>query len=155
MGVNAVITYGGKSRRRGGFTLVEVLIVIIVIAVLAVIVIPRLIAAQRQAKEARLRGNLKQLRVAIEQFEATTGAWPPALADVMATSGTDISADLDGRGGWIDRSAYNGPYLVTGSGNLPNDPFTLSADWAYSNTGGDVHSSSDLTAVDGTSYTSW
>jgi len=144
-----------QRRRRFGFTLIEVLIVITVIAILAMLVIPRAMAARRRANEAQLRGNLKQLRDAIERFEATMAAWPPALSDVMASSGSAISADLDGRGGWVDRGAYDGPYLVTGDGQLPKDPFTSAADWNYDNATGDIHSSSDLLALDGTPYTTW
>ena len=142
-------------RRRFGFTLVEVLIVITVIAILSMIVIPRAMSARRRAKEAQLRGNLKQLRDAIELFEATMAAWPPSVADLMAANGSGISADFDGRGGWVDRTAYDGPYLVTGDGQLPHDPFTQAADWNYDNASGSVHSSSTLTAIDGTAYNTW
>jgi general secretion pathway protein G len=150
-----VATFCSLDRRRVGFTLVEVLIVIVVIAILSMLVIPRAMAARRHAKEAQLRGNLKQLRDAIERFEATTAAWPPVLADVMADDGGDISADFDGRGGYVDRSAYDGPYLLTGDGQLPPDPFTSAADWNYDNTTGDVHSSSPLVSVKGSAYNTW
>ncbi len=143
------------TERRLGFTLVEVLIVITVIAILSMLVVPRAMAARRSAKEAQLRGNLKQLRDAIERFEATTAAWPPSLADVMAGSGDAISGNFDGRGGWVDRSMYDGPYLLTGDGDLPEDPFTGDADWTYDNATGDIHSSSDLAAVDGSAYNTW
>ncbi len=137
------------------FTLIEVLIVIVVIAILSMLVIPRAMAARRQAKEAQLRGNLKQLRDGIERFEATTAAWPPSLEDLMATNGADISSDFDGRGGSVDRSAYDGPYLVTGDGGLPKDPFTENADWTYDNTNGSVHSSSTLVSINGVPYNTW
>lgn len=143
------------GRRRCGFTLIEVLIVITVIAILSMLVIPRAMAARRQAKEAQLRGNLKQLRDCIERFEATTVAWPPSLDDVMVATGTDISADFDGRGGSVDRMAYDGPYLVTGSGAVPKDPFTGDANWAYDNTTGSVHSSSTLASLKGSNYSTW
>ena len=143
------------NRRRLGFTLVEVLIVITVIAILAMLVVPRLMGAHRRAKEAQLRGNLKQLRDSIERFEATSAAWPPSLSDVMAVDGDAISGNFDGRGGWVDRSAYDGPYIQTGDGNLPNDPFTQAADWNYNNATGDVHSSSDLSSIDGSDYNTW
>lgn len=158
-------TYKGRSkrdmnrflckRRCGGFTLIEMLIVIVVIAILAVIVIPRLMGAGRRAKEASLRANLKHIRDAIERFEGACAAWPPQLADLMAADGAAISADADGRGISIDRSGYNGPYLTTGSGSLPIDPFTGAADWDYDNASGEVHSSSTLSAADGTAYTLW
>jgi len=137
------------------FTLIEVLIVIVVIAILSMLVIPRAMAARRQAKEAQLRGNLKQLRDGIERFEATTAAWPPALADLMAANGTAISSDFDGRGGSVDRLAYDGPYLVTGNGGLPKDPFTEDVDWTYDNTTGSIHSGSTLTAIGGSAYNTW
>lgn len=143
------------GRRRCGFTLIEVLIVITVIAILAMLVVPSAMGARRKAKEAQLRGNLKQLRDGIERFEATTAAWPPSVTDLMAANGSAISADFDGRGGSVDRMAYDGPYLVTGDGSLPPDPFTEAADWTYDNTTGDVHSSSILTAISGTAYSSW
>jgi len=145
----------GVHRRRHGFTLLEVLIVITVIAILAMITIPRLMGAVRRAKEAQLRGNLKQLRDAIERFEANMAAWPPALSDVLASDGSAISADFDGRGGSVDRMAYDGPYLNTGNSQLPEDPFTDAADWVYDNASGAVHSNSSLTAIDGSDYNTW
>ena len=148
-------TYWHESRRRGGFTLIEVLIVIVVIAILSMLVIPRAMAARRCAREAQLRGNLKQLRDGIERFEATTAAWPPLIVDLMAPNGHGISSNFDGRGGWVDRNAYDGPYLVTGDGQLPKDPFTDSADWSYDNTTGDVHSSSTLVSIGGAAYNTW
>lgn len=150
-----MVTIGWAGRRRRGFTLIEVLIVITVIAILSMLVIPRAMAARRFAKEAQLRGNLKQLRDAVERFEGTTAAWPPALTDVMAASGDAISGDSDGNGGWVDRSAYDGPYLQTGDAQIPADPFTGARDWNYDNSTGAVHSSSGLASMDGINYNTW
>jgi len=138
-----------------GFTLIEMLIVIVVIAVLAVIVVPRLLAATRRSREASLSADLKQIRDAIERFEANTAAWPPALSDLMAADGSAISADADGHGMSVDRAAYDGPYLRTGDGNLPLDPFTAAADWNYNSATGEVHSSSTLAALNGSVYSTW
>jgi len=150
-----VVTTGSSSHRRQGFTLIEVLIVIVVIAILSMLVVPRAMAARRCAKEAQLRGNLKQLRDAIERFEGTTAAWPPSLTDIMAADGVAVSGDMDGRGGQVDRNAYDGPYIQTGDGQLPQDPFTGAADWVYDNATGAVHSNSGLSAIDGSAYNTW
>jgi prepilin-type N-terminal cleavage/methylation domain-containing protein len=142
--------------RRRGFTLVEMLIVVMVVAILAMLVIPRAMGATRRAKETELRGNLKQLRDAIERFEASTGAWPPQLTDIVAANGAAISGDTDGRGGTVDRKAYDGPYMIQGNAAaIIPDPFTGAADWVYDNTTGRVHSNSTLTAADGTAYSTW
>ena len=55
-----------RRKKRDGFTLIEVLIVVVVIAILAVLIIPRLLGTGRKAKEAVLKGQLQQLRKAIE-----------------------------------------------------------------------------------------
>jgi hypothetical protein len=51
--------------------------------------------------------------------------------------------------------AYDGPYLMTGDGALPKDPFTGVADWVYDNSTGAVHSNAGLSAIDGTAYSVW
>ncbi len=140
------------NRKSKGFTLIEMLIVIVVIAILALIVIPRLLGAGRKAKEATLKGDLHQLRNAIQQFEADCGDYPSSLDDLQTqpaagtTGGTGVELDVDG---------WQGPYLRTPDGDLPEDPFTGAADWDYTAATGDVHSSSTLTAINGENYSDW
>ena len=146
----------GLRRDQRGFTLIETMIVVIMIAILALIVIPRLLGANRRSRESALLGDLHQLRSAIQQFQADTGACPPALSDLMVASGAAISADADGAGMSVDRGGYKGPYLRTGDGNLPADPFTRAVDWNYDNVTGDIHSACAMTTVDGSSsYDTW
>lgn len=135
-----------------GFTLIEMLIVIVVISILAMIVIPRLLGAGRKAKESALRGDLQQLRNAIQQFEADCGDYPSALAQLMTAPAAGATG---GSGIALDVTAWKGPYLRTPDGNLPADPFTTAADWTYTAATGDVHSASTLTALDGTNYSAW
>jgi len=143
------------ARTRKGFTLIEMLIVIVVIAILALIVIPRLLGAGRRAKESALRGDLQQLRNAIQQFEADLGDYPLTVDQLMA----DPASPPSGQGGGgidLDPEGYKGPYLRTPDNNLPVDPFTGAADWAYTASTGEVHSASTLTSLDGTTtYDLW
>jgi type II secretion system protein G len=146
------------NRRSRGFTLIEMLIVIVVIAILALIVIPRLLGAGRKAKEASLRGDLHQLRNAVQQFEADCGDYPAALTDIMAPDGDSLSSGTGGNGVDLDTEGYQGPYLHTADGNLPLDPFqdqSVAATWTYDAPLGAVHSASTLTALNGTAYVDW
>jgi general secretion pathway protein G len=144
-----------RAGRKRGFTLIEVLMVVLIIGIIGTIVISRLIGASRKSKESALRADLQRMRVAIEYFESHTGALPPRLNDLLAPNGDAISADRDGAGKEIDREEYKGPYLITETGQIPKDPFTGAADWNYDNSTGIVHSSSNLTALDDTPYSSW
>jgi type II secretion system protein G len=130
-----------KLARRRGFTLIELLIVISVIAILALIVVPRLLGAGRKAKESALKGNLQQLRNAIEQFQSDTGVYPLVLADVVAPAEADVTAT-------IPADSYKGPYLTPKGGiggvGLPKNPFSdptsaVEADhWLYDDADGSV-----------------
>ena len=140
------------DRRHKGFTLIEMLIVIVVIAILALIVIPRLLGAGRKAKEATLKGDLHQLRNAIQQFEADCGDYPLAIADLQTQP---AAGSAGGTGVALDVNGWQGPYLRTPDGGLPKDPFTNAADWTYVGASGDVHSSSTLTAINGENYSDW
>ncbi len=152
-------------RGRKGFTLIEVLIVIVVIAVLASIVIPRLLGAGRQAKEAALRATLQELRNSIGLFQSHTGTYPAGLADIMlpATAPPASGLDVLGAALGINATDYRGPYLTTPDGQLPDNPITganvQGTDWIYGTVApnvGEVHAapgaSMDATAGD---YSTW
>ncbi|MGD8241116.1 MAG: prepilin-type N-terminal cleavage/methylation domain-containing protein [Armatimonadota bacterium] len=144
-------------KRRKGFTLIEVLIVIVVIAVLASIVIPRLLGAGRQAKEASLRAHLQELRNSIGLFQSHTGVYPAALADIMGAAAPASGLDVAGAAVAINASDYKGPYLTTASGNLPENPITNAVDWVYGTVAPDVgavHAPAGG-ALDGTDYSTW
>jgi general secretion pathway protein G len=140
-------------RSHRGFTLIEMLIVIVVIAILALIVIPRLMGAGRKAKEAALRGDLHQLRNAVQQFEADCGDYPSASSQLMTQPAAGTTG---GQGIALDVTGWQGPYLRTSDNNLPKDPFTESATtWSYTASTGHIQSGSTLTAINGEAYSTW
>ena len=131
------------------------MVLLVVIGILALIVIPQVLGAARRSNEVTLRGDLRNFRVAIEHFQADCGGYPSRLDDILAWSGQDVSASVEGAGRELDLSSYRGPYLRTGDMLLPYDPITDRRDWRYNNATGEVHSASDRVGSDGTTYASW
>src|SRR5262245_23320624 len=94
---------------RGGFTLVEILIVVIILGILAAIVIPQFTNASQDARKSSLTSLLQTMRSQIELYKLQHG---DSLPDLVT-------------GGWdtlVQSSVYNsttcGPYLQ----QVPKNP---------------------------------
>lgn len=136
--------FGTPSQRTTrGFTLVELLVVIAIIGILVGLLLPAVQAAREAAKRASCQNNLRQLALAMHNYESaqkhlpfskrveSDGAarsWVPDLLPYMeqANMVSDVNYDLD-QDWWRIRSEYipdpanPGSYLPDPSGSdVPN-----------------------------------
>ena len=102
-----------SGSRPVGFTLIELLVVIAIIAVLIALLLPAVQSAREAARRAQCTNNLKQLGLAVANYESSTTAYPQCYAQRAAW---DISGYTIGDSGWGNWSvhAYILPYMEGG-----------------------------------------
>src|SRR5689334_12895491 len=151
--------FNSGRRSRGGFTLIEILIVVVILGILAAIVLPQFSNASVLARENTLKDELRYLRTQISVYKAQHRDYSPGYQNgalggspdtLLVQQLTQYSDDYGNVSSTSDNVFKYGPYLtkmpansltsdatlkvVTGPGPLVADD---SSGWLYNATTAD------------------
>lgn len=76
-----------KKKRRGGFTLIEIMLVIVIIGIIAGIAIPKLTGSVGKASSTAARMSLKGIESAVQAYEMDNLKLPSSLDDLTKKTG--------------------------------------------------------------------
>jgi len=125
-----------RPRGQQAFTVIELMVVLACIGLLLAIAAPRYTQHVDQAREVALRQDLRQMRIAIDQFKADQSRFPETLDELVA-KGYVRSVPLD---------------PITGSAST----WRVAPSQGQGSTGvADLHSGAQGTGQDGSDYATW
>ena len=110
-------------KKRNGFTLIELLVVIAIIAVLTSLLLPAVQQAREAARRTQCKNNMKQLALAIHNYESSNSVLPPS----RLTPDVEIYDNIGNYSGYQSWTTMILPYID--QGNLQN---TLDFNYAWS-----------------------
>jgi prepilin-type N-terminal cleavage/methylation domain-containing protein len=108
------VTTAMARKRLRGFTLVELLVVIAIIGILVALLLPAIQAAREAARRAQCVNQIKQLSIAMLNYENVRKALPPGAyrGPLQLPNGKDNGTGPPiPNGGWLDNHSWFAPTM--------------------------------------------
>ena len=150
-----------------GFTFIELLVVATIVLILASAIMPLVRVTATRQREAELRRDLREMRIAIDKFKDAADAARISPLDLKPDAQgypADLEVLVEGVTAANDQSGRKLKFLR----RVPVDPMTHNTEWGMrsyqdepdaTRWGGqnvyDVYTKFDGTALDGTKYKEW
>ncbi len=100
-----------RSHRRGGFTLIELMLVVIIIGIIAAIAVPRMAGRTEKARVAAAKQTIASLSAALDAFELSVGRFPTTEEGLVSLVERPPSL--------MTEDQWDGPYMR----EIPLDPW--------------------------------
>jgi general secretion pathway protein G len=95
-----------RAAARGGFTLIEVLLVVAILGILAGVAVVGLKGRTQKANIAACRTSIQAVQTAVDVYETDNGVYPPSLQALLTRT---------------SENNWNGPYIR--DARMPKDPW--------------------------------
>ncbi len=129
------------SRKRKGFTLIELIVVILILSLLAVFVAPKAFRRLGQAKKDLVIPRMKLVEDALERFAINCGRYPDDSEGLGALLALPEGLEEKWRGPYLTRrqllDPWDNPFVYEAAGEVGSDIYILISYGADGEPGGD------------------
>ena len=109
-----------SSKKQGGFTLLELLIVIVIIGILALLIIPNITSAPKKARDITRKADITAIQKGLEEYFVQNSSYPDTLAGLQSGTAPILKTiPVDPKG--VD------PYVYTYDPDNGNTTYILNA----------------------------
>jgi len=107
------------TKKEGGFTLLELLIVIVIIGILALLIIPNITSAPKKARDTQRKTDMRAIQKGMEEYFTSNNVYPATLGalELPATSPIIKKVPVDPKN--------STPYVYTYTASAALDSYTL------------------------------